>query len=110
MSAAYSSAMPGRPSRLPVLHGIARDELRSVSEESPSLFSEGRQTAGHGIIATLPQIWENVLMRLLLAIVFLSVRLLACSCAGPAGTPCSGAGMSTAVFTGKVLEIADPPP
>lgn len=55
-------------------------------------------------------IWENILVRLVLAALFLSARLLACSCAGPARTPCAAAGTSTAVFVGKVLEIADPPP
>lgn len=49
-------------------------------------------------------------MRLVGALLLVSVRLVACSCAGPARTPCVAAGTSTAVFTGKVLEIADPPP
>jgi hypothetical protein len=61
-------------------------------------------------IATTTRIWENVLVRLVVAVLLFSVRLLGCSCAGPARTPCVGAGMSTAVFTGKVLEINDPPP
>ena len=50
-------------------------------------------------------------VRILLAIVFLSApatRLSACSCVGP-GTPCSAAGSSAAVFTGRVLDITDVP-
>jgi hypothetical protein len=46
-------------------------------------------------------------MRILLALVLMLApltRLSACSCAGP-GTPCTAAGSSAAVFTGKVLEI-----
>jgi len=51
-----------------------------------------------------------VLVGLVLIALLFSVRLLACSCAGPARTPCFAAGSSTAVFTGKVLDIADQPP
>ncbi|HEV3198856.1 MAG TPA: carboxypeptidase-like regulatory domain-containing protein [Bryobacteraceae bacterium] len=49
-------------------------------------------------------------MRLLITVVLFSVpliRLSACSCIGP-GTPCSAAGSSAAVFTGRVLDITDP--
>ncbi len=52
----------------------------------------------------------TMLVRLVVAVLLFSIRVLGCSCAGPATTPCSGAGISAAVFTGKVLEIADPPP
>src|SRR5215469_12898326 len=50
-------------------------------------------------------------MRTLLAVVLLSVPLTplsACSCLGP-GTPCSAAGSSAAVFTGRVLDITTDP-
>ncbi len=54
--------------------------------------------------------WQNLSMRILLAILVAMApltRLRACSCAGP-GTPCSAAGSSAAVFTGTVVTIADP--
>lgn len=49
-------------------------------------------------------------MRVLLGIVLMTVpltRLLACSCVGP-GTPCLAVGSAAAVFSGTVLDIADP--
>jgi hypothetical protein len=47
-------------------------------------------------------------MRIVAALLMLAVPTWACSCVGK-GTPCSAAGISDAVFTGTVLDIAEPP-
>jgi hypothetical protein len=93
--------------RLPILR--LPKFVESDQDQACATTAQVKQS-GHDHRAAMTRIWENVRMRLGLAVLLFSVRLLACSCAGPAGTPCLGAGMSTAVFTGKVLEIADPPP
>jgi hypothetical protein len=81
-----------------------------LSNESRSDSANQHSATSDGVIAVMARICENVLMRLALGVLLFSVRLLGCSCAGPAGTPCLGAGTSPAVFTGKVLDIADPGP
>jgi hypothetical protein len=60
---------------------------------------------------TVVQFWENIVMRLLVAVALVVLpwsRLWGCSCVG-GSTPCGAAGSAAAAFTGTVLNIADPP-